>query len=94
MLTVKRFLKTMLGGGLFGAALFAWFSPMFIKWYGTPPVAVGLNCEPMIGWTIDAYRWAILAGLAVGAVVGALGYVAFIGRAKPTQPPIAAELPR
>lgn len=86
MNTVKKFLRTVVIGGLLGAALFAWFSPVFIKWYGTPPVSTGINCEPMIGWTIDAYRVAILIGLAVGALFSALAYVAFIGKAKPPAP--------
>jgi hypothetical protein len=82
MITIKKFLRTVMVGGLLGAALFAWFSPVFIKWYGTPPVSTGINCEPMIGWTIDAYRVAILIGLGVGVVFSALAYVAFIGKSK------------
>ncbi len=80
MITVKKFLRTILIGGLLGAALFAWFSPSFIKWYGTPPASTGINCEPMIGWTIDAYRVAILIGLGTGIVFSALAFFAFTGK--------------
>lgn len=95
MKTLKRFFNTVAAGGLLGAALFAWFSPTFIRWYGTPPVSVGINCEPMIGWTIDAYRWAILIGLGVGAVFAALAYVAFIGNRRPNpSAPVTVEPPK
>lgn len=82
MRAIKRFLWTIAIGGLLGAVIFAWFSPGFLRWYGTPPVSAGFNCEPMIGWAIDAYRFAILIGLGVGVVISALIFVAFLGRGK------------
>lgn len=90
MRTVRRFLLALATGGLLGAVLFAWFSPVFIKWYGTPPVDLAINCQPSMEWAIDSYRKAIVVGLVVGAAFSSLLFAAFAGRGgKALAPPAA-----
>jgi hypothetical protein len=79
MKTMKRFLWTMATGGLFGAILFAWFSPGLIEWYFSPPADLALSCKPAVQWAIEAYRKVIFTGVILGVITSGILFFAFGG---------------
>lgn len=44
--------------------------PRLITWYFDPPVKTGCSCVESIAWALDANRWAELAALGLGALMG------------------------
>ena len=60
-----RPLVAFLLGALLGTALVAWLGPRFIHWYAQPPFAMGCDCGPAMGWSLER--------LVIGEAVGALG---------------------
>ncbi|NDG85267.1 MAG: hypothetical protein EBX52_09575 [Proteobacteria bacterium] len=44
--------------------------PRLITWYFEPPVKTGCSCVESIAWALNANRWAELAALLLGAVMG------------------------
>lgn len=83
---MKKFLMAVIGGGLLGAVLVAWFSPTLISWYFEPPVDFGVNCRPAVDWGLNVYRKSMLIGGGLGAIIGGLLILAFRER-KRTSPP-------
>lgn len=88
MATVKKFLWTLIFGGLIGAFLFAWLSPSMIVWYFTPPAELGISCASAVEWSIFTYRKVMLTGVLLGVIVSGIGF--FVFRNNKTGEPIAS----
>lgn len=77
MKATKRFLWTIMGGGLVGALLFAWLSPYIIVWYFSPPADLGISCKPAVEWAIETYRKVMFTGVLLGAIISGILFFAF-----------------
>jgi hypothetical protein len=93
MNSVKRFLWVLIGGGLAGAVVFAWFSPQIIVWYFSPPADSVISCKPAVEWAIETYRKVMFTGVVLGAIFSGILYFAFGGKKVAAAAPGVSDLP-
>lgn len=68
---MSRMLSLVFASALLCAALATYLAPRVISALFTPPVSFGTNCEPAADWAMQKMVSSQLAGLAIGAILGA-----------------------
>ncbi|MBX7231798.1 MAG: hypothetical protein K1X29_06905 [Bdellovibrionales bacterium] len=82
---MTRFICFILFGALFVSTLATWLSPRLVSWYASPPVAIGVTCDPAMKWAMNKLIVGQSIGLAVGACLGFAFYFWFKGSKKVTK---------
>ncbi len=52
------------------AAAMTWISPKLLEWYASPPVPIGVTCDPAVSWALSKLVMFQSIGWGVGAALG------------------------
>ncbi|MGE3386855.1 MAG: hypothetical protein AB7K41_09025 [Bdellovibrionales bacterium] len=68
-------------------------APRMLAWYATPPVDIGVSCDAAIHWGMSKLIAIQLAGMVLGAIMGAVMFFWIRGKSTPTAPATPAQAP-
>lgn len=69
------------------AGVATWVSPRLLAWYASPPVAIGVTCDPAMRWAMEKMMIGQVVGALAGALVGFILYLKF--KKSPPSAPIS-----
>jgi hypothetical protein len=81
-----RWLVVILVCSLGAAALATLIAPRMLSWYASPPVPIGVSCDPAITWGMSKLILSQTIGLGVGALIGSFFAYKICRRPKPANP--------
>lgn len=75
--------------GTLTAAAMTWVSPKLLEWYASPPVPIGVTCDPAINWALGKLVVFQSIGWGLGALLG-IGFYMWIRNSSSKPPTVSA----
>lgn len=66
---MKKIVRMVAIGSVFGGLATTWLAPKVIAWYFTPPIEMAINCKVPIEWALRKLQIAQLFGTLGGAAL-------------------------